>query len=120
MSYKYIRQLTALLLLLSIAGICYLPFANLHMHVLPDGRIEIHSHSLPGQSSRKEHQHSQQEVTVYKAFGKILESDAFVFDCMTDFDLNVIDVFDNHLCSKYSEVYIPLDNERAPPRYLFS
>nr|MBN2277282.1 hypothetical protein [candidate division Zixibacteria bacterium] len=114
------RKMTAVALLIAITGLCYLPFSNLHLHTLPDGRIIVHSHAYPDHNSNGRHNHSHQEFTLYQTLAHIYEIDAQVCIRSLPFDLIALDLLDNFDETVCPDVYISRDTERAPPQHLFS
>lgn len=59
------------LLLLAFVSLLAATMAFTHIHVLPDGKIVVHSHALPvhnGPGSKSSHSHTQAEMLVYHGF----------------------------------------------------
>ena len=118
--YILTRKIVTVILIVAIANICYFPFSNLHLHILPDGRIIVHSHSLPENNSDNNHDHSQQEIIFHKAFSRIFEVDNNIDSYFEPFILFVLGILDNCIIIEYLSIYISFDTGRAPPIYLFS
>ena len=118
--YILTRKIVTVILIVAITNICYFPFSNLHLHILPDGRTIVHSHSLPENNSDNNHDHSQQDITFYKAFSRIFEVGNNIDSYFEPFILFVLGILDNCIIIEYLSVYISFDTGRAPPRYLFS
>ncbi len=71
------KRLIAALLLLSLTGFSAASLFSLHLHVLPSGRVVVHSHPLPDDNDERSHNHSQQEYVALEAATRILEAGAF-------------------------------------------
>ncbi|MEA1981828.1 MAG: hypothetical protein U9N54_12790 [candidate division Zixibacteria bacterium] len=122
--YILTRKIVTVTLIVTIINICYFSFLNLHLHILPDGRTIVHSHSLPDNNSDNNHDnnhdHSQQEITFYKAFSRIFEVDNNIDSYFEPFILFVLGILDNCIIIEYPSIYISFNTGRAPPIYLFS
>lgn len=72
-SYLLLRQVLICLVAttLMVAGI--VPLFNLHLHVLSDGRLVVHSHPVQKDDpASRGHHHSRYEYSVLASLGKIL------------------------------------------------
>lgn len=69
------RSIGAVVLLFAISGLSIAATANLHLHVLPDGRIVVHSHPGSGERNSGRHDHSSSDYLAWGAFAKILQVD---------------------------------------------
>lgn len=72
------KRLIAIFLLLSLTGFSAASLFSLHLHVLPGGRVVIHSHPLPDDNDEHSHNHSQQEYVALEAATRILEAGALI------------------------------------------
>ena len=71
---KLLTGLTVFVLILSIAGFSAASLVSLHLHILPDGRVVVHSHSHSdtGNKTGRHHNHTQREYTVLSAVNHAL------------------------------------------------
>ncbi len=69
-------RLTAVAVSITLALFQLAYVSNLHVHVLPDGRVVVHSHPVERDSnSGSGHKHSQNEHAFLNALGKLLQAD---------------------------------------------
>ncbi|MCK4605704.1 MAG: hypothetical protein KAU35_00265 [candidate division Zixibacteria bacterium] len=89
---------------------------SLHLHVLPDGRVVVHSHAQPESDSGTRHNHTDQEYKFFAALsqltGKATETHYVAFECGND-GLHYA-VVDQPVT--YGEYWLPIRPARAPPR----
>ena len=67
-SYKTI----ALSVLCTISSFQAVRLTTMHLHVLEDGRIVVHSHTLPNSESKDNHKHTDQDYQHFAAIGKLI------------------------------------------------
>lgn len=73
-------RMTAVAVVVTLALFQTAYISNLHVHVLPDGRIVAHSHPVERDSkSGSGHQHLQYEYSYLNALGKLLQADITTF-----------------------------------------
>jgi hypothetical protein len=75
-----IRLLICLTLMVTLVGYGAASLSTLHIHVLPDGRLVVHSHPLPDDEGRHEHGHTQQEYVAIQAATRALETGGLISD----------------------------------------
>ena len=117
---RWVIRLTALLVILSIAGFSAASLVTLHYHVLANGLVVVHSHPLPDNNHRNTHKHSRQQYAELNAASQVLQTMVLV----PVLDLAVAE----YSCGKVSldPVSIPVFeatwyiSKRGPPSISFS
>jgi hypothetical protein len=108
------RNVLAVIISASILAFVFTVYFNMHVHILPDGRIVAHSHALPQTDpSGNSHQHTNLELIVLNQFSglkSLLAGAVFLF--ITTLFLAAL------FCIYFSPVtqveYAPF-SRRAPP-----
>ena len=72
--HSVISRLIAVLVILSIAAFSAASLVTLHYHILPGGFVIAHSHPLPDDNHRNNHEHSRQQYAVLDAASQILDT----------------------------------------------
>ncbi|MBD3401752.1 hypothetical protein GF420_02565 [candidate division GN15 bacterium] len=66
----------AVLVVLALSAFQAASVLGLHVHVLPNGRVVVHSHPMDRDASgRSTHQHTEHDFAVLNAVGKVLQTD---------------------------------------------
>ena len=65
------RQTLALLLILALAGWCAGTIVSMHLHVMPDGRVIVHSHPHDDDTSNPAKQHHSHDQKNYLLYGHV-------------------------------------------------
>ncbi len=68
-----LRQVTAICAILALTAFQVALFSSLHLHVLTDGRVTVHSHAVPDTRSGESHQHSAKELPFLQALNRLLD-----------------------------------------------
>ncbi len=71
-----LRRATAVCAILALAAFQVALFSSLHLHVLTDGGVTVHSHAVPDTDSGKSHQHSAKELPFLQALNRLLDKTA--------------------------------------------
>ena len=70
-------RLVAVLVIISLATFRTAIFLTLHVHVLPDGRVVVHSHPVDKEEEQKSHhEHTDSEYALLTALGHLPQSEA--------------------------------------------
>jgi len=94
---------------------------GLHLHVLPDGRVVVHSHPVDGgDEGRSRHQHTEHEYAVLSALGRPLQ----VHSLETGWSIVSIDPVSSLIEFSGESVTFPVvarsDSNRSPPVVIFN
>jgi len=115
-----LARITAAAVLLSLSAFQFTYLANLHLHILPDGRVVTHSHpTTHDDNDNGAHHHSQYEYAFLNAMGKILQVNTCEADCATEFidpPQLILDI--GCECIVFTTVSSSTD-KRAPPALQF-
>lgn len=66
---KRFCSLTILILVSALVAFLFLTMYLAHLHVMPDGRVVLHSHALPLDSKDESHSHSKTSLLFSILFG---------------------------------------------------
>ena len=109
-------RLPAMLVVLAVAALSFTYHINLHLHILPDGRVVAHSHPLtPDDRGRAKHQHLGNEYAVLNALAKLLLTDKPEFSWSLPYfvtNTSRIDLPDDIAISRLT---VKSPNKRGPP-----
>ncbi len=109
----------ALVIILALTGFIGASIISMHIHILPDGRVIVHSHatesSSSGESNGGSHSHTGKEYmlihSVSRIFDKLIMAVVFLFLIIWVVALiqNIFNI------SGYSEPFLTYYSNRAPP-----
>ncbi len=109
-------QLTALLLVFAIVSFNVGQMHGLHLHVLENGRVIVHSHPVnDGDRHGDRHAHSTHSYTVIGAVGKILLTDCPDRAFEARVPGGTVAVAEQFRFYPYSRIVIIARDKRGPP-----
>lgn len=120
LQYRHLipKSIVAVLILLSLTLFQAGNFNTLHVHVLSDGRVVVHSHTLPDSGpskSSRSHTHSHKDFVYVAAINKLLHKSIFLLPAV----YSVTYIFDGivsiaPICYHNYDIGL-LDRGRSPP-----
>ena len=92
---------------------------SMHLHVLPDGRMIVHSHAVPESDSEGSHTHTDQDYQFIGAINQTISKVTLTYVIA----LEIIDGSPRrHILPEFTD-YIerepPVQSGRSPPDFLF-
>jgi len=108
----------AIIVVLSIGGFIAASVICLHLHVLPDGRVVVHSHPLhKDEDNGSKHQHTAHQYAILTALGNLLQGYAFSI-CWTPVSIALVSsLVDLYSDNAVSYLVVGCINQRAPPQF---
>ncbi len=107
----------AIIVVLSIVGFIAVSVVCLHLHVLPDGRVVVHSHPVhKDDENGSKHQHTAHQYAILTALGNLLQGYDFSI-CWTLVSIALVSSWVD-LYSDNAVLYLVVGyvNQRAPPQ----
>jgi hypothetical protein len=106
------------ILLLSLLGYGYSAVATMHIHVLPDGRIVVHSHPTTNDAGGEgeSHSHSDSELSFLAQVSRLFDNSTPIIHSVPVFTFAALaeTIAEHHYSAV--EAYHNSTTERAPPR----
>jgi len=97
------QRAAAILVIIAITGYGAAYLTGLHTHLLPDGRVIVHSHHTPKtEGASGHHQHSAEEYAIFNAIGNLIKS-------------GNITIFDIPAIYQTIPFFLTIFSEDAPP-----
>lgn len=89
---------------------------GLHLHVLPDGRVVVHSHPVDGgDEGKSRHQHTEHEYAVLSALRRPLQVHSLEAGCSTVGIEPVSPLIERSVANVISPGVARSDSNRSPP-----
>ncbi len=115
LTYSIVR--TTLVLLILGCGIGYqvATLSSLHLHLLPDGTIVVHSHATRHTGSSGKHQHTDNEYFTLNALTRSLDQGFELTVCDFEYVPKVEIFSDTIVAGEFTSRSVDCLSNRAPP-----